>query len=219
MNIPNWIEDQISKEEIQSIEAHIAKIEKLSSAEVVPMIVRSSIPSYIFPFVALGVAGLVSYLLQVFIPLLELLPDSEHSLIAFTFPVLALLFYFLIVKNAFVMRLFTPKSFRTYFAMIRAEIEFHRQCMWKTRSGTGVLVMLSLDDHQMVILSDEKMHKAFGEESWAEILAHSLQKIKSKNLASGIEHCLASILPKLEASFPIEPNDVNELSDTLVIKD
>ena len=47
MNIPNWIEDQISKEQIQSIEAHIAKIEKLSSAEVVPMIVRSSIPSYI----------------------------------------------------------------------------------------------------------------------------------------------------------------------------
>ncbi|MEC9281186.1 MAG: hypothetical protein VX642_00635 [Bdellovibrionota bacterium] len=219
MNVPTWIENQISKDEIKKIESKIAKIEDVSSAEVIPMIVRSSIPSYIFPFLALGVAGIVSYLLQIFIPLFELLPDSEHSLIAFCFPVLALLFYFLTVKSPYFLRLITPKSLRTYFAMIRAEIEFHRQCMWKTRSGTGLLVMLSLDDHQMVILSDEKMHKEFGEDSWAEILGQSLAQIKNKSLASGIEHCLDKILPKLELSFPVEPDDINELSDSLVIKD
>jgi uncharacterized membrane protein len=99
-----------------------------------------------------------------------------------------------------------------------AEREYQRLEMYKTRERTGVLIFLLLSERQFYILADDNINKLTGEKIWADIKDLMQDKFVRGEFCKGILFGIDEIGKILSQHFPIRPDDINEISNRVVIK-
>ena len=95
----------------------------------------------------------------------------------------------------------------------RAIREFFRLGVDRTNDGSGVLLFLAVRSGRFEIVADRAINEKVGDDAWNEIAFEITNHICKNGIADGLEHGVRRIGEFLAHHFPIQPNDVNELSD------
>ncbi|HEU4338708.1 MAG TPA: hypothetical protein VFS19_01455 [Planctomycetota bacterium] len=99
----------------------------------------------------------------------------------------------------------------------RAKREFSRLGMAKTGGATGVLLMISLYEHEAIVLADRAINDKVPPETWSHEVKVLLDGIKAGRPADGIIATVREAGALLATHFPRKDDDRNELSDDVVI--
>lgn len=217
MNKNSWLKPYIKQENIQAIEAKLAEVERSTSGEIVPMVVhRSSTIGH----VPLTLLFFILALLAIFdIDHVQRMYTGESYWPLLTWPLIAFLFVRLLAPKDWVQRLLTSDDDRLSQAEMRAEVEFWEHGLHKTDGSTGVLLFVSLMEHKAVVLADETIAKKLPPETWQTVVKLMIEGVKKQNLGQGLIDAIEKCGEILAPHFPIQPDDVNELPNKLIIQE
>lgn len=110
----------------------------------------------------------------------------------------------------------TPRATKTRRVRRRA-IEFFKVGAEKrTASRTGVLLYLSLAEHQAEIVADEAIHPKVAPEIWGEAMAALVDAVRDNRPGDGMAAAITRIGTVLAEHFPRTGTDPNELPDRLI---
>lgn len=216
--IPRWLKAHLSQEDLETIEKAVTKAEAHTTGEVVPMVVsRSStvghVPILLIFLLSLVFFGFDLHLWQqqwVDLPFLAwVLIDTVLllTLVRFLSPL------------SFVERWLTSRTDQIEQVERRALNEFYDIRIHHTEKATGILIFVSLMEHQVVIIGDEGISQKISQEDWQQAIDLLLKGLKSKNLCQGFVNALDWSGEKLATHFPKTENNSNELKNHLVIKE
>ena len=214
--IAAWFSGYANEKDLRDIEEAVARAEKSTAGEIVPMVVRESTLS--------GHVSAIGTLLA-FAFLMLLLPAAQSLLPgpswAFEFGAggLSLIIGRLLEMTSFARRLFTTAHDRAVSVVNRAHLEFHETGITLTEGRTGVLIFVSLLERRAVILGDESISAKLDEKTWVEIVDGLLAHMKRGDLRAGFVEAIEKVGAVLAREFPIQAGDTNELPNSLVVKE
>jgi putative membrane protein len=202
----------------EEIKKAIQMAEEKTSAELVPMVVWSTVD----PEVArLRFLLLWTVLCQFSSILLnEVFSDSIqfNYLYVVGFWFLGFLFHLGCYDSSWFLRLFSSKREMNQAAMEKAEIEFYRLGIGGTKSKTGVLFFVSMVEHQVVVLADKKIADKLPSGTWNSAVQVMVAQIARKDLTKGFVDAISAMAETLSPVFPKSTDDQNELSDRIEIR-
>lgn len=224
-NLPDWLKAYLTLEDVDAIESKISDIERSTSGELVLLITRRSFNwrlhdplvalSALLLFMIFGEDHLVSWIESQFL-VTSIWGELGLKLI-FVIVILLLAYYF--ARIGFIARMFMPQSIRRVMAEVRAELEFYRSGIKKTKAATGILLYLAIDDRQAVVLADNAIAQILPPDTWDHLLEELLKYIKFGRTREGILKAVEMSGAILKENFPIEAGDTNELHNRVIIKD
>lgn len=92
---------------------------------------------------------------------------------------------------------------------------FQKLEMDKTELSNGVLIYVSLDDHQLVIIGDKGINKVVPKDFWESTRDEILSQFKKSNYKQGLINGILEAGKQLKAHFPYQSDDINELDDEI----
>ena len=92
---------------------------------------------------------------------------------------------------------------------------FNRLGMYKTRHRNGVLIFVAFESRKFAILGDSGINEVVATNYWDDEKEILLEFFKNNDPATGLCSVIARVGAKLKAYFPIEDDDVNELSNDI----
>ena len=87
--------------------------------------------------------------------------------------------------------------------------------MHKTKLRNGVLFYMALKDHKFAILGDAGINQIVAENFWDDIKEKMLEYFKDDKITEGLSMGIEMAGEALKKHFPIQDEDVNELSDEI----
>lgn len=220
MVIPNWLKPYLSDFEISDIEKHIAAIELKTEAEIIPVVVRSS-SAYRQSSVTLMLIAAV-----LFVILWEALSVHfywDSWLQGSLFLLFGLLFVFALAPRfarfEWIRRLVTVRAEELEQCWKRARLEFYENRLDQTTDSVGVLIYVSLLEHVVIVLADQKIAGTLPEKTWQKVVDQIVLGIKNKKMAEGFKKGLSECSNLLIEHFPVKSGDVNELPNQVVVKE
>jgi putative membrane protein len=133
--------------------------------------------------------------------------------------ILATLAGWALSKFAWVRRLLTPEADRHQAVLLRAKAAFYERGLDRTQGKTGILLFVSLADHQAVVLADKAIAKKLPAETWDEVCEMLLRGARQGDLANGYQAAIAKCATLLEKNFKPRRGNKNELRNALIIED
>jgi putative membrane protein len=115
--------------------------------------------------------------------------------------------------------LFTPRAQAAAEVMSRARSVFFDRRVHHTSGGTGLLIYVSLFEHQAAVLADQVVLEKLGQPTLDEICEQLTTDLRSGTIPDAICKAIATAGEKLSAVLPRDNDDVNELTDALVVLD
>lgn len=111
------------------------------------------------------------------------------------------------------------KSFaeRNYDLQELAENEFYRLNMHQTRDKTGILLYFLLGDRKFHILADKGIDEKVETSVWKKVSDKIQENFKNGYFAKGIIEGIDDVGKLLSVHFPIKPDDMNELTNKVVL--
>ena len=113
----------------------------------------------------------------------------------------------------------TPKHEREMMVHRRAELEFHRNKLEKTKAGTGILLFISLMERKAVVLADKSIAAKVPARAWNGVLEQILSGAKRGELGAGLVQALQHSADIVAPHFPRKRGKKNELSDRMIVKE
>lgn len=211
-----WAKRYISIEGLNSIEHSVKELETKTSAEIVPVIVRSSIlggHAFISVFfAAMALASLIAWDLHT--------QWFGQSLIIYaigilTFSIIAAL---LLSRSMRVAKALLSNTDIEAMCAMRAELEFYRAGVTQTRGRTGVLIFVSLLEHRVVVLADKAISAKLPADTWGHVVQKVVAGLKAGNLAKGMTDGIALCAPLLVRVAPWA-DGTNELANRPRLKE
>lgn len=205
-------EEYFTRDELRLIEEAVAAAEKGTSGEVAVMVAASS-DRYRDGEVlgAALAAGFLGFTLS------EIL--LKQSPLWF-FPLAAVLFF----PARLLFRSYPPLaaafvgSRREEAAVGDAALKaFVERGLHRTRGNTGVLFYLSLLERFVVVLADKGIYERIGQEALDRLAARVTRGMKEGNPSGELLGAVAEAGDLLRTHFPAGPEDVQELSDAVII--
>lgn len=95
---------------------------------------------------------------------------------------------------------------------------FYKHGLNKTKDKTGVLIFLSVEEHRIQILADEGINKEIDQSVWNGMVTNIAENIRSGHAGKGICEVVQKVGKILTQHFPIQPDDVNELPNEVVVE-
>ena len=215
--IPNWCKSYLSENDIHKLESVIHEIEKSTSGELVVVINRRCSEYKLLPFT-------LSLLFWIAIEN-SLLIDwavgqlGHATLVKIGFILLSLVLGQTLGRLPILHRWLASPSVRSAKAWAAAELEFYRSKIQNTKDATGILVFISLYDHQVVVLADKKISDKKPTETWNSLVSQILNGIKTDSLSAGISEGLLQSGKVLKELFPANKVNENELPNSIVFRD
>lgn len=96
--------------------------------------------------------------------------------------------------------------------------EFFKLGMNKTKDKTGVLLFVLFKEKKFEVVADEGINNKISPEKWDAITNHLVYEFKGGHYKEGIVKSLDEIKDVLMKEFPRKKDDVDELSNDIVIK-
>lgn len=100
-----------------------------------------------------------------------------------------------------------------------AEKEFISAKIAKTKAATGILIFMIFNAKEFCILADDKINQKVNQSVWDEIADDMTKHFKQEKFCNGIIKGVEQTGKILTQHFPIQPGDVNELSNEVRILD
>jgi uncharacterized membrane protein len=97
----------------------------------------------------------------------------------------------------------------------RAAALFVKLDMHKTEQRNGVLIYVSTNDHKLAILGDAGINKVVPENFWDDAKNTMIAAFKENRYADGLVDAIKMAGDKLNAFFPWQTGDKNELSNEI----
>jgi putative membrane protein len=197
----------LSSQDRARVEAAIAQLEQRSAAEIVVAEVPRSdryleLRGALAALFALGAsAGLHT--------LLPLVGAGELLLLE----VLLFALGFAVLGVPALLRRCLPER-RVREAVQRAAgLSFLAHGVFATRERTGVLILLSELEHQVVILGDQGIHAHMPEDGWGAHVETIVKAIRAGRAGEGVCQVIEALAEKLAELAPARADDTNELPD------
>lgn len=95
---------------------------------------------------------------------------------------------------------------------------FEKLNMHRTELRNGVLFYLAIQDHKFAILGDGGINAKVEKDFWDHIKDEMVVHFKEGRFAEGLETGISMAGKALAEHFPVSDDDVNELSDDIIIK-
>ena len=216
----NLAQKWLTEKERESIRTAVQDAEKTTSGEIVCMVQSAS---YHYPMAdVLGGAAMAlpaALVLTAYAGGLFWLGDQNLWLFLGLFAVLFMFFHALTrqipaVKRCFISRREIDEEVNE--AAIKA---FFGHRLYQTRESNGVLLFISVFERRAWILADQGINPKVEQGQWDHIITGITTGIRSNRPAGAICKAVRDIGKILEAHFPAEPDDVNELDDVIVSGD
>lgn len=97
----------------------------------------------------------------------------------------------------------------------RAAWMFKQLAMHKTELRNGVLIYIALADHKFAIVGDAGINNFTGPGFWDEVKESMRTEFSEGRLAEGLAKGVSMVGEKLKTFYPVQQNDVNELSNSM----
>jgi uncharacterized membrane protein len=97
-----------------------------------------------------------------------------------------------------------------------ARDEFARLEMYKTRERNAVLIFVAPESHKFAIFGDEAIHAKCGQPFWDDVTAAMTVLFREGKFTDGLVHAIDHAGQFLAKHFPRQPNDKNELPDSVI---
>jgi putative membrane protein len=204
----------VTPEELRQLEKVIGELELKTSGEIRLMIVQRSMPASAKFVIGAMFVGLVFLWLERHF----LLPHVHEYLLLAVVLAFSGALGLLLGRIPFFVRNFTwPGKLRAH-ALMRAELEFYRAGLGATSGNTGILLFLSMFEHQAVVLADKGIASKLKPEIWSEVVATMLEGPKTGQWQACLEKALKQCGAVLAEHFPVRPGDRNELPNLVIVK-
>ena len=116
-----------------------------------------------------------------------------------------------------IIRLFTPTDRMRHKVRLRAERAFAQHAVSQTRERTGVLIMVSLMEHQIYVLADQPLFQRVPVERWSRVVEAAVLRLKTGDVVGGLCQSIQTCGVLLAEVCPGRPGDnPDELSNELV---
>jgi len=210
------MEKLLSEEQLQRLSDTITEVEKATTGELRLIIVgRSSRSSHVFPLLAFLFSTFALIYLWYSRHMFVLEPKSWLvPALLFTSAVLA----YALSRVPIVQRRLTWPADLEHQVLARAELEFHREGLDATENQTGILLFLSVLEHQAVVLADKGIAQKLDENVWTEVVAQILEGARHQHLAQNLEAAIRRCGELLQKHFPAQPGNRNELPNHVIVK-
>jgi putative membrane protein len=198
------------------ISAAVDAAEKRTAGEVVPVLARRSAPySHV-----VWLASALAYIL---------LAGSGWSLgphvacwgVRAELPidvVAALISGWGLAQFAWVRRALTSRRDQRSAVQRAAELAFHRYHLHQARHDAGILLYVSLDERQAVVLAGPGLHLKAGQAHWDQACRLLIQGAAKHDLAAGFEQAIGHVGAQMALAFPAKRRGAKaKLSDRLRI--
>lgn len=103
-------------------------------------------------------------------------------------------------------------------AIARAEQLFQELKMHETAKRNGVLIYLAFKPHHLAVIGDEAIHQKVGQDFWQSVYDAMKGNCQAGDYTQAICQGISQIEAQLATFFPYQADDVNELSNDVVIK-
>jgi putative membrane protein len=122
-------------------------------------------------------------------------------------------------RVAWLRRLCTPRRQMIDEVQSRARSVFFDNRIHRTEGGTGLLVYISLFEHQAALIADETVTEKLGQTALDELCKELTSALRGGDIAEAICQSMVSAGQRLGEVLPRQDDDVNELPDSLVTLD
>jgi putative membrane protein len=116
-------------------------------------------------------------------------------------------------------RLAVSRRAMTARVLIAAHHAFDSLHADRTSGGTGVVLFVSLFERRVCVWADRKISERIPEAEWKGITEQLIQALRAGKPRDGFVEAIRKAGELLSKPFPIQPGDVNELSNELRILD
>jgi putative membrane protein len=201
----------LSESDKEKIRNAVKEAEKITSGEIVPMIVSTS---YTYPL-SNFIGG---FTFAIIIALLSVLIFKNENLWFF----LSVFMPALIIMYGIIKYILPIKRLFISHHEINAEVEeaainqFFRHSLYKTRDNTGVLIYISVFEKKIWVLADSGINSKVEPVVWREVVNIIVKGIKEKKQGEAIAEAIAKVGQILRVQFPCKKDDTDELSNLIV---
>lgn len=196
----------LNENEKKLISQEIENLEKKSSVELVAVITKnSSMYKYEKVLTALAITTIVSIIALFFN--INTIIFFQLQLVVFTL-IYSLFYYFedLILY-------FIPKKYKHQKASYKANKEFQNLGIRNTKTKQGIMFFVSIDEKYVEIITDKHIKEKIDNKYWEDIINDFIKDVKNNELSKGYLKAINSCSKTLINKFPIQDNDINELSN------
>lgn len=210
---------KLTAEERERVSLAVHAAEQSTNAEIVPMIVSRS-GLYRDAQHRAGLLLAVSVLTIMLTTEIVWLPWGWHASNAAWLILTTLSAYgagaWLGTQAPFI-RLLTSTDRMLHKVKLRAERAFAQHAVAQTRERTGVLIMVSLLEHQIYVLADQPLFQRVPVERWSSVVEVAVGRLRSGDIVGGLCQSIQACGALLAEVCPGRPDDnPNELSNELV---
>jgi putative membrane protein len=209
----------LTAEERTRVQQAVRAAERLTDAEIVPMIVMRS-GLYRDARYRAGLTAAAAVLTILMTVEAAWLPWGWHAANAAWLLLATLIGYgagHWVGRFSLIIRVFTPTDRMRHKVKLRAERAFGQHSLSRTRGRNGLLLMLSLLEHQVCVLADRPLFDLVPAEVWDQIVAEVIRPVKAGDVIGGLCRGIERAGVLLAQYSPPRPGDnPNELPDDLI---
>ncbi len=196
----------------KNIKTAINETESRTAGEIAVMVVNQSDD---YPE-SLILAGVILGILPAFCITTLLFNDTIWIFLPIAF-LCSILMGWLVNYLPSIKRFFTPSARLEDQVYDRALSAFYEKGLYKTRDETGVLFFISLFEHKVWVLADKGIYEKIKQDNLQQYAREVAMGVKSGKAADILCQEIKKIGDILAQNFPIKPDDINELSDDIIL--
>lgn len=196
--------------EKQNISKEIEKLEEKSSAELIAVITNKS-SSYKYETMLLSIIICAS------VSLLLISSSEINAIKLFQYQTMVFfLSYFLFFKFDSLILKVLPKSYKYKKASIYANKQFNNLGLQTTKTKQAIMFFVSSDEKFVQIITDSKIKEKIEDNYWQDIINLFIKDVKNNQISNGYLKAIKNCNDILIKKFPIQDNDINELSNDVI---
>jgi len=213
----NLAEKFLTDQERAQIAAAVQAAEKSTSGEIVCMIQSAS---YHYPMAdVIGAATLALPIALVSAPAVGawLWLGTQNMWIFLSILALVFLFSHWLVKNSpWLKRKFISTREMAEEVEEAAMTLFFKHDLYRTKEGTGILLLISVFERKVRVLADRGIAAKIQADQWDALVAQITQGIKAGHSAQAICQAVQTMGRMLQAHFPVQKDDRDELHNMII---
>lgn len=97
----------------------------------------------------------------------------------------------------------------------RAQQVFTKLGMHQTKERNGILIYIAVFSRKIAVVGDQGIHEKLGDRYWKDLIASIISNFKANRKAEGLAEGIIECGKKLAQFFPVQPDDINELSNDI----
>ncbi|MDH3444975.1 MAG: hypothetical protein OEN50_13680, partial [Deltaproteobacteria bacterium] len=198
------------EEEKERIHQAVLMAESKTSGEVVPMIVNVSARYTEVELFGMVVGGTLGTLATFY------WHDPWGSQLSHLWPMIGAATGYLLCRIPLVKRRLLPRRRADEAVHERSLAAFIAEGLHYTRNHTGILIFISLFEHEVEVLADQGINEKVPASTWEEVVGIVTAGLKSGHACDGLCKAITRCGEILSEQFPRSPDDEDELSNRLV---